>query len=152
MSDTKEVWGTPMILLMTMAVLLFALFVVCVLLIVDRYRDHYRSRRRMNKLERRKGGSKDKEAETEPRPLPSPPAWTYPQVIGAPPPRSPYNRLRFGGVGRNMRDDTGYDSDASMHYSKPFDDLGEITQDKPMQTFGKQLVSLYAASQATNNA
>ncbi|BFZ13704.1 hypothetical protein BsWGS_16743 [Bradybaena similaris] len=96
-SETKPasmIWTTPMILLMTMAILLFALFVVCVLLIVDRYRDHCRNRRRMNRMKRNKCDSKEQEGEAEPRPLPSPPSWTYPQVIGEPPPRSPYNRLR----------------------------------------------------------
>uniref|UniRef100_A0A0B6ZP49 Uncharacterized protein n=1 Tax=Arion vulgaris TaxID=1028688 RepID=A0A0B6ZP49_9EUPU len=97
-TETKETWTIPMILLTTMAVLLFALFVVCVLLIADRYRDHCGNRRRMNRMKKSTCDSSDKEAETEPRPLPSPPSWTYPQVIGEPPPRSPYNRLRFGGM------------------------------------------------------
>ncbi|CAL1531555.1 unnamed protein product [Lymnaea stagnalis] len=147
-SEVKEGWGTPMILLLTMAILLFVLLIICILLIIDRYRDHCRSKKRVDRLARKKGGSKEKEKEPEPRPLPSPPSWTYPEVIGAPLPRSPYNRLRFASVGRNLRDDTGYDSDASMNYCKPFDDLGEATtQEKPpFQTFGKQSSPIYATT------
>ncbi|XP_059141669.1 uncharacterized protein LOC131929458 isoform X2 [Physella acuta] len=143
-NETKEGWGTPMILLLTMAILLFILLIICILLIIDRYRDHCKSKKRVDRLARKKNGGKEKAPEMEPRPLPSPPSWTYPEAVGSPTPRSPYNRLRFGGVGRNLK---GYDSDASMNYCKPFDDIGEIAQEKPpFQTFGKQSSPIYATT------
>ncbi|KAK3781911.1 hypothetical protein RRG08_020599 [Elysia crispata] len=160
----KEVLDTPMILLITMAILLFFLFVICVLLIVDRYQGQRRQRQRVLRANRKRGSSCGGEAGCREstsmgggagaekgegqgdRPLPAPPSWAYPQVMGVPP-KSPYNRLRVGNDGSYHRDDTGYDSDASMHYSRPLDDLGGTTQEKPhLQTFGKHLPPLYATT------
>uniref|UniRef100_A0A0B6ZLV5 Uncharacterized protein n=1 Tax=Arion vulgaris TaxID=1028688 RepID=A0A0B6ZLV5_9EUPU len=48
--------------------------------------------------------------------------------------------------------DTGYDSESSMHYCKPFDDLEETTPEKPqLQTFGKKSSPMYATPPNTIN-
>ncbi|KAK0045942.1 hypothetical protein Bpfe_024611, partial [Biomphalaria pfeifferi] len=127
LNEIKEGWGTSMYLLLTMAILLFALLIICILLIVDRYRDNCNNKKR----------KKATANEIEPRPLPTPPLWTYPDGNRSQLPRSPYNSLKFEGVKRIAKDDTGYDSDGDMNYCMPMDDIASHSKNVPFKTFGK---------------